>query len=230
MNGDKMVTRSMLAPRSRLSLLAVLAVLVAVTPTGPVAAETQADSAKQIIEKLVRYRNTDFYKRLLLTAALRNDQKLQPPCTDVKPGDRRLIAVVRPVAFADGVDEPATGVWLERVTLQRCGSVAYRNIIFYIKPGEGIRARAALPGLTRADLQLQSDTTAALLASAKAGNPSCKSTAIVDTEVVKHPPQRGDPWVERWSVYDCAETAAYDITFTPDAQGRATYSFDPKPN
>ena len=201
--------------------------LAVLTLAPPAAAQPPGFSDEATFRRFLEYRNTPNYMRMLLNTALKDEQTILPRCEDLENRGRRLVAVIEPVIFAEGAGQPSSGLWLERVILGRCGAEAYRNIIFYVSPGDPVKTSTALPGLTLADLDLQYDTGVAIMAVYRHAYPKCRDLTIVDTRVVTKPPATGGTWVESWSFYVCDDVVQHEIRFIPNAQGRVTYSFKP---
>ena len=183
--------------------------------TAPALAPANEDT----VGKFRRLLGSWTYSTLVAKRALDNDAALPPRCDRRRVVARRLVALPVKPKFIATRQVPVAGAWVERVAIQRCGSVVQHNIFVTASRVRGLVARAGFPGTTRAAPDLQAAVGKQALKRVLAARPGCRRVDIVDTKVVGRPRDPRAPWREVWTVWACGTLVRQTWDFTPGAGG-----------
>lgn len=185
---------------------------------GP-AALSQAPVDDETVRKFRSLLGSWTYSTLIAKRALDNDAALPPPCGRRRVLARRLVALPVKPEFIASRQVPVAGAWVERVAIQRCGSVVQHNIFVTASRVRGLVARAGFPGTTRAALDLQAAVGKRALKRVLDAHRGCRRVDIVDTKVIGRPRNPRAPWSEVWTVWACGRLVRQTWDFTPSAGG-----------
>jgi hypothetical protein len=154
--------------------------------------------------------------------------EMEPPplkaeCPALKLLGRETSWVIDQPKFAPGAVMPQSGRWTDRLSVDRCGKPATRNIAISVREKEKLQAAAMIPGRTATSPLLQRDATVAAVAAAriKAG---CRDAMHVVDSSIDGRYKPGAPWTEDWTFVGCNVTAVVAIVFTPDVRGGSTFT------
>ncbi len=157
--------------------------------------------------------------------------ELEPPpllaeCPALKVIEREINWMVDDALFAAGAASPRAGSWIDRLSVERCGKRATRNI-FITARGTELLPKPMIPGRTATAQQLQREAVriAAAQARIKTG---CKDEFHVVDSAIDGRYQGGAPWKEDWTVIGCKTTLVLALTFTPDGRGGSAITAKPK--
>jgi hypothetical protein len=130
--------------------------------------------------------------------------------------------VIQPPEFAQIGNEyiPSVGRWVQRATLNRCGSKAIRRLFLVADPQTGdLHAFGLLPGEFAGNLQLEGDARRIVLGGI-GGTAHCsdeKKVFVLDTKLTS--PARAEGWTETWTAQACGRMVTADVRYTADATG-----------
>lgn len=222
-----------------MKLAALLGAVFAAATIAPAWAKShlkpEALIRKADVKRFGAYRATDGYMQVMLGAALAHDKLLPPPCETRKPVRFLLVKLVRPIRFAPDGTAPISGIWAERVQLERCGRTVLHSVYMIAAKGSpNLRAVSTLPGDTitdiRAGVKFQVEVNRSVLATdAKRRKPPCAKRLIANTELTAKPASKAGPWTERWTVHGCKVPHRYDIAFTPRSPAGYAFSITTAP-
>jgi hypothetical protein len=144
-------------------------------------------------------------------------------------------AVLAPINFPDGQQNPVSGVWSLRYELQRCGESKIYNAIFVANAdGTAPTPHSFYPGASRSSPVLIKDALQTAVPSAviKSGDRQCRDIDMLDMRVTQEPhdvieggkTSKG-VWNETWTFRLCGKPVDTEITFVPDATGGGTSFF-----
>lgn len=154
--------------------------------------------------------------------------EMEPPplkaeCAQIKLVGRETNWVVDEPKFAAGVYMPQSGRWIDRVSVDRCGKRATRNIQISVRDKEKLTSAPMIPGRTATSPLLQRDAHQAAAAAARIKT-NCRDTMHAVDSAIDGRYQPGAPWKEDWTFMGCNATAVVAIAFTPDGRGGSTFS------
>lgn len=130
--------------------------------------------------------------------------------------------VLVPATFAQIGNEfiPSTGRWVQRATLNACGTKVMRRLYLEADPRDGsLHAFPMLPGQFAGNIQLENDSTRIVLPGMM-GLAQCKDYKklyVLDTKLTSKP--RAEGWTETWTAEACGRLVTADVVFTADATG-----------
>jgi len=135
-------------------------------------------------------------------------------------------AIVNPIDFPDGSNNPISGAWTIRFAFIRNGNAKVYNIIFFAEAGGAPHAQAFWPGTTLAAPLLIHDALpfAVHAARIKRGDLNCKSMDIFDMRVDKQLDEN-KCWSEIWTLRACGEDVDVPISFVPNPKTGGTSFF-----
>lgn len=157
---------------------------------------------------------------------------LAAACKDVRPTKGRAWLPLEEPVFNAGAGPPRTALWQETWEVSACGKPGLRSLGFRARPDEGIVPIPMFPGESRATLLQQLDAGQLALTDAAPAALNCEERGriqVIGSAVTRAPGQAGGPWSERWTVAGCGRTAAVDVDFRADPQGRLVYEFRGQP-
>jgi hypothetical protein len=225
----------------------VTRVLLYVVVVAAVAALAPASPADDVDPRFSRYLASSDYVDALNKQAVAADRLHQGGCGEPKALRHALAHVFEPPRFAALSDGPISGVWKERVEIDRCGPKVVENLLVIVDKGATKFIRL-LPGNTRTDPLLQRDALQAALAAAivkrdqqvKAGGPPCsdkEGAAVSDTRVLRERvPIANDgsgkmtagAWDESWTFLFCGREIAVRLQFDADGKGGTNFTAKPQ--
>jgi hypothetical protein len=218
----------------RCGFLAVALVLAAAAPAlaqnAPELPGTlPAPTASSDPERFKAYIGSQGYQGFLGQIAMNGESISAPECKQPKLISHSVVAMFALPSFGEGV-HPHAGAWLDRVTMDRCGTQVFQNIAMRASPENKPPAAALmLPGETGTTPNKQGEVIADLItafAKAKCNDPS--KIIPVNTKVEKAAkPLKLDEqgrliegnWKETWSFNACGKPAKATIEFTADGKG-----------
>ena len=130
--------------------------------------------------------------------------------------------VLAPATFAQIGNEfiPSTGRWVQRATLNACGTKVMRRLYLEADPRDGsLHALPMLPGQFAGNVNLENDSTRIVLPGMM-GLAQCKDFKklyVLDTKLTAKPSPRG--WSETWTAQACGRIVTADVDYTADATG-----------
>jgi hypothetical protein len=130
--------------------------------------------------------------------------------------------VLQPPEFAQIGAEyiPSVGRWVQRATINRCGTKTVRRLYLQVDPRDGsLHALPMLPGEFPGNIQLENDATRIVLP-AMMGIARCsdfKTLYVLDTRLTS--PARPQGWSESWTAQACGRTVTADVIYSADATG-----------
>jgi len=130
--------------------------------------------------------------------------------------------VLVPATFAQIGNDfiPSTGRWVQRATLNACGTKVMRRLYLEADPRDGsLHAAPMLPGEFAGNVNLENDSTRIILPGMM-GVAQCKDYKklyVLDTKLTSKPRAQG--WSETWTVQACGRTMTVDGVYTADATG-----------
>lgn len=212
----------------------VLAVAVA-TAAPAFAQETQPPAAaaaqpeQDPIKRFEAYATSEGYRRTMGQLAAVGDSISAPECKDRKAVARAALTVFLPPVFAEGL-HPVSGLWQDRIRMDRCGKTTYQNLLIQAQPG-GAPPRVALkmPGLTNANPLMQ-DLVMKDVLQGLADRKCTDSTQIIPLDSVlgkETKPRKVDDkgtltegaWKETWTFRACGKDVGIGVDFTADGKG-----------
>ncbi|MCC6470234.1 MAG: hypothetical protein IT563_18075 [Alphaproteobacteria bacterium] len=199
---------------------AALATLLLAT-AGPACAQQGMDAATN--EKFSRFvgSNKNYFDWLQVRLAQAEPVPLRETCAAVKATKRIRLLVTKPPTFTD-TPFPASGAWIEQLTVDRCGSEAVRSILVDVRDSRA-QAIPLLPGRTNAAPLLQRDAALPAEVAAKV-KVNCKDRMYVVDTAIEGDARPGAPWRETWTFMGCKGTQSQvAMTFTPDGNGGTNF-------
>ena len=135
-------------------------------------------------------------------------------------------AIVNPIDFPDGSDNPISGAWTIRFAFIRNGDTKVYNIIFFAEAGKAPHTEAFWPGTTLAAPLLIHDALlfAVNAARIKRGDLKCKSMDIFDMRVDQQLDEN-KCWSEIWTFRACGKDVDVPISFVPNPKTGGTTFF-----
>ncbi|MCK6450884.1 MAG: hypothetical protein L6R19_08520 [Alphaproteobacteria bacterium] len=196
---------------------ASLALVLAGLFSPPVAAQ---DARAGALERLEAYLDTAEY--LSYVAARLNEYEapgLRAQCPALRLVRRAQMWVVAEARFTGREIAPASGEWIDRLMVDRCGATVYRNLLVVARE-QKLQASALLPGRTYTPPRLQRDALrpAAAQARIKTG---CQDAMPVADTAVDGKVVPGAPWKEDWTFVGCGKSVVVTLSFTPASDGAA---------
>ncbi|MGQ0677302.1 MAG: hypothetical protein ACT4N4_14625 [Rhodospirillales bacterium] len=154
--------------------------------------------------------------------------EMEPPplkaeCPAIKVMGRETSFMVKDVRFAPGAYMPHAGQWVDRLSVDRCGKRATRNILIAVREKEKLTPAALIPGRTATSPLLQRDAMRAAVVAARVKS-GCQDEMFVVDSAIDGRFQPGAPWREDWTFMGCKATVVVGIAFTPDGRGGSDFS------
>lgn len=207
-------------PRAALAAIAFVA-LAAEGSTG--AAQTPAPDA-ETAQKFASFATSPAYFGFLQERLPQLEPApLRAACSDIKPIQRKRLALIATPVFVGDAKQPSGGAWIDQLRVSRCGTETVRTLVISVKDAN-LQLAALLPGETVTAITLQRDAAPAAEERAKQKTSCAEKMQVVDTRV-EGEVKPGAPWQETWTLQGCgAATADIGMTFTPDGQGGVTFA------
>lgn len=155
-----------------------------------------------------------------------------PSCDALTTGPAAY-KVLKPVRMGeDGV--PKGGMWKASLLVQGCGKARIINAFFFVGKGHKVFFAQAIPGTTKGDFRLQSDTVRYVLMAASVHNKDCKTNAITNSRFERLEPANdtaktgaallgvqlaGRQWREAWTVASCGRFFEVSVRYLTDTTG-----------
>lgn len=221
------------------SLVVALAVVVAAVPavaqTVPEQQPGQAAGApsQDPAQRFPAYVTSDGYKKMIGQLAMMGDTISAPDCKEHKPQERDGLTIYVPPHFEAGV-HPVTGLWVDRIKMNRCGATTYQNILIQAnKEGQPPRAALMMPGTTKTNPPMQQLILQDVLEALKKKKCEDQSQIVpVDTKLEKESKamkldDKGmiveGAWKETWTLKACGKVANFSIDIAADGKGGLTH-------
>lgn len=215
----------------RCGLFAAALVLAAAQPG---LAQTAADQSPQDpAQHFQAYVTSDGYKKLMAQLAMVGESVSAPECKAAKPVERASLTVYVPPLFETGV-HPVSGLWVDRIKIDRCGATNFQNILVQAQPGDKApRAALLMPGTTLTNPPMQSLIMKDVLEGL--AKKKCTDQAQIvpagtsrDKEV--KPVKLNEKgmivegaWKETWSFRACGKVVKATIDISADGKGSLTH-------
>jgi hypothetical protein len=165
--------------------------------------------------------NKDYFDWLQARLAQAEPAPLRDACAAVKPTRRIRLLVTKPPTFTDS-PFPASGAWIEQLTVDRCGAEVVRSILVDVREGRA-QAIPLLPGRTNASPLLQRDAEKPAEAAAQVKAKCRDKMHVVDT-ALDGEAKPGAAWKETWTFMGCkGAQSQVAMTFTPDGKGGTNF-------
>ncbi|MGE5545439.1 MAG: hypothetical protein ACM33T_00965 [Solirubrobacterales bacterium] len=212
----------------RLGRIVLAAALLAAA--APVAAQQPAQPLPADVERFQSFLSNDAtYKELLQQLALMSDAQGAPDCKERKAVGRTLL-VVAPPTFPEGAPYPSSGLWQERVVVERCGGKSQQNILIQARPDGPPRAMPLMPGTTGAPAPMQSAILKDVVEQLASGKAKCSDLTKIqplDSGMDKNsklpkPGEKGS-WREVWNFRACGKKVDVPVEYTADGKGGLTH-------
>lgn len=211
-----------------LSLAAATPALAQTVPEQPAQAPAQAPS-QDPAQRFQAYVTSDGYKAMIAQLAVMGDTISAPDCKEHKPQERASLTVYGPPHFEAGV-HPVTGLWVDRIKMNRCGASTFQNILIQAnKDGQPPRAALMMPGSSMANPPLQNLVMKDILDALAKKKCSDQSQIIpVDTKYEKEskPIKLNDKgmivegaWKETWTLKACGKPTSVTVEINSDGKG-----------
>ncbi len=171
--------------------------------------------------KFEQYLDDLAYTSLRDSALRRQDVAFpMPPCDDIKIVRRIALKIVDVPHFLIGAEIPNSGIWIEHLLVDRCGTRTARN--FLASFDGSLKIIPLTPGITLAPAGLQVDIQKAHRPAA-AAKLACdeREILVTDTKIVDWPSGEG-PWRESWIFAGCDRSTHLMFDFAPDGTGNYT--------
>lgn len=195
-------------------------VVLALGLAGAMAPARAQDPRADALKRLEAYIDTAEY--LAHVGARLNEYEapgLRAQCPALRLVRRAQMWVVAEARFAGGEIAPTTGEWIDRLMVDRCGTVAYRNLLLVARE-QKLQASALLPGRTYTPPRLQRDALKAAAAQARVKT-GCQDAMPVADTAVDGKVVPGAPWKEDWTFVGCGKSVVVTVSFTPTSDGAA---------
>lgn len=218
----------------RCGFLAVALILAAASPalaqsSPDLPGTSPAPAATGNPERFKAYIASPGYQGFLGQVALGGEGISAPECKTPKLVSHAVVAMFTLPNFADGI-HPDAGVWLDRVTMDRCGTKVFQNIIMRAVPGDKPPAAALmLPGETGTTPAKQQEVISDVIAAyakAKCDDPTKIIPVNTKTEKPTKPVKLDDKgrlvegvWKETWSFNACGKPSKLTVEFSADGKG-----------
>lgn len=142
-------------------------------------------------------------------------------CPKIKVTGRENSFVNQDARFAPGAAAPQSGQWVDRLSIDRCGKSATRNIQVTARGNDKLYGAAMIPGRTATSPLLQHDAYQVAAAKARIHAGCHDELYVVDSAVAgRFIP--GAPWKEDWTFLGCDKATVMALTFTPNGRGGST--------
>ena len=179
-------------------------------------------------QRFERYATSEGYKKSIGQIAVMGSTISQPECKEHKAVKRAAITIYAGPTFAEGL-HPVTGLWMDRILMDRCGKPGYQNILVQAQPGTSPKAALKMPGLTNANPPMQ-DLVMKDVIDGLAAKKCTDMAQIIPVDSVlgkETKPRKIDTkgmlvegaWKETWTIRACGKTVAATIDFSADGKG-----------
>jgi len=193
---------------------------------GALAWAAATTASAQISDALGTYIQTPAHRAEVL-AAMRPYVTSVPGCQKQTTGGTAVQVLAPPVFGPDGA--PTAGAWIERLTVEGCGTSGLLNVMTMTRAGAAPLVAALLPGDTHASPLLQRDAlpSARNVAFGKMKG-GCGALYVIDThfESFGQPAMADLPagrdartWRETWTLMGCGQRTTVAVQFVPDRTG-----------
>lgn len=211
----------------------VVASMLAVSAVFPAAAQNADAEAFRL------YVTSEDYKMKVGQAAMASEKYLEAGCAEARPTERADLTVFEAPVFEAGQPHPAAGVWRDRLKVDRCGKIAFHNILILAQKGQAPQFGWLLPGDTAAMPPLQAETIKMVAKRGENVAKNCtdsKTFRVLDTrrEAVVTEPKRDEKtgivagkWREIWTAKLCNKPYDVAVEFGTDGSGRMTVETQP---
>lgn len=219
----------------RFGFLALAAALAASAPAFAQNAQTPAAPAAQPenpAQRFERYATSDGYKKSIGQIAVMGSTISYPECKEHKAVKRASITIYAGPTFAEGA-HPVTGLWMDRIQIDRCGKPGYQNILVQAQPGTTPKAALKMPGLTNANPPMQDLVMKDVMAELAKKKCTDQAQIIpVDTALGKEGKPRKinekgmlveGAWKETWTFRACGKQVNATVDFAADGKGGLTH-------
>jgi hypothetical protein len=212
--------------RMAAAIIGVLAVIASAA-----SAEVLTDSrGLKANSPMAKYLFSQAFFKSMAEAAGALDRDLGIACAEDYSITPVNFIVLRPIDLPDGAKEAASGAWIYRYDVQRCGKTKRNNLLVEVQK-DGPRADILLPGETFATPRQMTEAIPMVGAyAAPSLEKVCKEIRVADTRIVKPPVvakgAKGPtaPWKENWVVQGCGKQVDVPVTFTPNPKGGSSMS------
>lgn len=213
--------------------IALLLALVAATPAlaqSPAPAQGAAPGIGQSpVERFQAYVTSDGYRKNMGQLAIMGDSISAPECKDHKPVERAGLTIFMPPAFGEG-QHPVSGLWMDRIKMDRCGVPTVQNILVQAQPGgQPPMAALKMPGLTGANPPMQELVMKDVVTQLAAKKCTDQGNIVpVDSKIDKEtkPRKLNDKgnltegaWKETWTFKACGKVVNATVEFSVDGKG-----------
>jgi hypothetical protein len=222
----------------RCGFLAVALVLAAASPAlaqnaHELPGTLPAPAAPGDPERFKAYIASPGYQGFLGQIAIGGENISAPECKEPKLVSHSVVAMFVLPDFGEGV-HPHAGAWLDRVTMDRCGTKVFQNVAMRASPDNKPPAAALmLPGETGTTPAKQGEVINDLIAAfakAKCSDPTRIIPVNTKMEKAAKPPRLDESgrliegnWKETWSFNACGKPAKATVEFTADGKGGLTH-------
>lgn len=216
-----------------------LAFALVLAATQPVLAQTvpEAQPSQALVQDQAQrfqgYVTSDSYKKMLGQLALMGETASAPECKANKPQERASLTVYGQPLFEAGV-HPVAGLWVDRIKMDRCGTVSFQNIILQAqKDGKLPQAALLMPGTTMTNPPMQNLIMKDVLAALEKKKCSDQTKIVpVSTKMEKESkPLKLDAkgtivegaWKESWTFKACGKAVTLAVDLAADGKGGLTH-------
>ena len=109
-----------------------------------------------------------------------------------------------------------SGAWVQRATLDACGTKVLRRILVETKSDNTLRTRGLLPGEFAGGYKLE-ETAHAYVVESMMNVTQCKdwkTPVVLDTKLASKPSPKG--WRENWTALVCGKTVTARVDYVPN--------------
>ena len=216
--------------RSIAFALALLAAAPALAQSpAPAPAPAPAATADNPAAKFQAYATSDAYRKTIGQLAVMGDTVSAPECKTHQPKERAALTVFMPPMFGEGM-HPTSGLWLDRIKMDRCGTITFQNILVQAQPnGQPPMLSLKMPGQTGANPPMQDLVMKDVVTALTKGKCTDIAKIIpVDSKVDKETkPRKVDQkgmlvegaWKETWIFNACGKKVNATVDFVTDGKG-----------
>lgn len=209
-------------------VLAATPVLAQTVPEQPSQAPAQGQP-QDPAQQFQAYVTSPGYKNMIGQLAVMGDTISAPDCKEHKPQERASLTVYGPPQFETGI-HPVTGLWVDRIKMNRCGATTFQNILIQAnKEGQPPRAALMMPGTTMTNPPMQNLIMKDILDGLAKKKCSDQSQIIpVDTKHEKESKaikldDKGmiteGAWKETWTFKACGKPTNIGVEINADGKG-----------
>ncbi len=110
----------------------------------------------------------------------------------------------------------SSGAWVQRATLDACGTKVLRRVLVETKSDNTLRTRGLLPGAFAGGYKLEEAAHAYVVESMMnvTGCKDWKTPVVLDIALAGQPSPKG--WRENWTAFVCAKTVTARVDYVPN--------------